>query len=306
MLAALVAGAALAEGRKLPGAPKCPIFPRSSHWNQRVDNLPVHSNSDAIVRSIGLEENVHPDFGSGPVRGRPIGIPYVTVRKGQPRVPISFEYADESDRGPYPIPRGRPDRGRARLRRRPPRDRRGPRALPAVRAVRRLPGGRRRALAGRVGRRLEPALEQAAARGLDLGGRGRAADPARPGALLRGQARADRPRPARDRAGDPRRVHLPGAPRRLGLERPRPAGDGPALPPQGGLRHRRLPAPGARDPAGAQALRADHVRQRLALVHHGRAAQRLEQRRAQRPEGRSRAARSRSWTRAGCRGRGGG
>ena len=111
VLAALVAGGALAEGRRLPGAPKCPIFPRSSHWNQRVDNLPVHSNSDAIVRSIGPEENVHPDFGSGLYEGARIGIPYVTVRKGQTRVPISFEYADESDRGPYPIPRGVPVEG---------------------------------------------------------------------------------------------------------------------------------------------------------------------------------------------------
>ena len=102
---------ALAEGRPLPDAPKCPIFPRSSHWNQRVDQLPVHSNSDAIVRSVGLEENVHPDFGAGLYEGARIGIPYVTVKRSQRRVPISFEYADESDPGPYPIPRGVPIEG---------------------------------------------------------------------------------------------------------------------------------------------------------------------------------------------------
>jgi hypothetical protein len=110
-LAVAVGAATLAEGRRLPGAPKCPIFPRSSHWNQRVDNLPVHANSDAIVRSIGLTDNLHPDFGSGLYDGAPIGIPYVTVRKGQPRVPVSFEYADESDKGPYPIPPGVPIEG---------------------------------------------------------------------------------------------------------------------------------------------------------------------------------------------------
>ena len=32
----------------------CAVFPASNPWNQRVDGLPVHSNSDAIVRSIGV------------------------------------------------------------------------------------------------------------------------------------------------------------------------------------------------------------------------------------------------------------
>jgi hypothetical protein len=116
--AALIAGliavagvAALAEGSRLPGAPKCPVFPRSSHWNKRVDSLPVHANSDAIVRSVGLEANLHPDFGSGLYEGAPIGIPYVTVSKRQRRVPVAFEYADESDKGRYPIPPGVPIEG---------------------------------------------------------------------------------------------------------------------------------------------------------------------------------------------------
>ena len=83
----------------------CPVFPADSPWNQRVDSLPVHPRSDAIVRSIGLEETVHPDFGSGRYEGRPIGIPYQVVPRGAKRVRVRFEYAGESDRGPYPIPR---------------------------------------------------------------------------------------------------------------------------------------------------------------------------------------------------------
>jgi hypothetical protein len=110
-LIAAVGAATLAEGRRLPGAPKCPIFPRSSHWNKPVGGLPVHPSSDAIVRSIGLDAGLHPDFGSGLYEGARIGIPYVTVRKGQRRVPVSFEYADESDRGPYPIPPNVPIEG---------------------------------------------------------------------------------------------------------------------------------------------------------------------------------------------------
>jgi hypothetical protein len=110
---AVAAGAAgaLAPARPLPGAPKCRMFPRSSHWNQRVDRLPLHPRSDAMVRAIGLDEHVHADFGSGRYEGRPIGIPYTTVPSRQRRVPVSFDYADESDRGPYPIPPNAPVEG---------------------------------------------------------------------------------------------------------------------------------------------------------------------------------------------------
>jgi hypothetical protein len=100
LLAAAPAGAL-----PLPGAPKCPIFPRTSPWNQRVDTLPVAANSDAIIRSIGADEGLHPDFGSGLWEGRPIGIPITVVGPGVKKVGMAFEYADESDRGPYPIPR---------------------------------------------------------------------------------------------------------------------------------------------------------------------------------------------------------
>jgi hypothetical protein len=89
----------------------CPVFPADNHWNMRVDRLPVHPRSDAIVRSIGAGDNMHADFGSGRYEGAPIGIPYVTVRGGQRRVPVSFDYADESDRGRYPIPPGAPIEG---------------------------------------------------------------------------------------------------------------------------------------------------------------------------------------------------
>jgi hypothetical protein len=82
----------------------CPVFPADNHWNQRVDRLPVHPRSGAIVRSIGLDETVHPDFGSGRYEGGRIGIPYEVVPRAQRKVRVRFQYADESDRGPYPIP----------------------------------------------------------------------------------------------------------------------------------------------------------------------------------------------------------
>jgi len=68
----------------------CPVFPADNPWNQRVDRLPVHPNSDAIVRWIGTGAHMHADFGSGRYEGAPIGIPYVTVPGRQRRVRVSF------------------------------------------------------------------------------------------------------------------------------------------------------------------------------------------------------------------------
>jgi hypothetical protein len=118
LLAPLAAVAALASlaggpaaGRPLAKARACPLFPRSSQWNRPVDQLPVARDSDAIVRNIGLDASVHADFGSGRYQGRPIGIPYTTVSRRQRRLRVSFQYEEESDRGPYPIPEDVPIEG---------------------------------------------------------------------------------------------------------------------------------------------------------------------------------------------------
>ena len=102
---ALLFGGKPADALRHPAAPRCPVFPKTNPWNQRVDRLPVAANSDAIIRSIGPGDHVHADFGSGLWEGAPIGIPITVVRGRQKKVRVRFEYADESDRGPYPIPR---------------------------------------------------------------------------------------------------------------------------------------------------------------------------------------------------------
>ena len=61
-------------------------------------------NSAAIIDSIGADTGLHPDFGSGLWDGAPIGIPITVARAGVPKARVSFDYADESDSGPYPIP----------------------------------------------------------------------------------------------------------------------------------------------------------------------------------------------------------
>lgn len=84
----------------LPGAPNCPIFPSTNVWNRPVNHLPVAKHSRAIIHSIGWQVGLHPDFGS--YAG--YGIPYNIVGVSTPMVNVSFDYASESDRGPYPIP----------------------------------------------------------------------------------------------------------------------------------------------------------------------------------------------------------
>ncbi len=86
------------------------IFPTSNDWNQRIDGLPVHRLSQVWLRSIGIDKGLHPDFGIT-WQGAPNGIPFVVVRPDQPKVPVSFEYDDESDAGPYPIPPNPPIEG---------------------------------------------------------------------------------------------------------------------------------------------------------------------------------------------------
>ncbi|HET8605803.1 MAG TPA: hypothetical protein VFL66_02115 [Gaiellaceae bacterium] len=106
LAAGLVAalGGAAAPPPRLPQAPRCPLFPASSPWNRRVDSLPVAADSATLIRSIGLAGHLHADFGSGLWDGAPIGIPYTVVSAKQPKTTVSFLYASESDKGPYPIP----------------------------------------------------------------------------------------------------------------------------------------------------------------------------------------------------------
>jgi hypothetical protein len=84
----------------LPGARACPIFPPSNVWNRPVSNLPVADDSATLIATIGLHTGLHPDFGHEAA----YGIPYTVVDKHTTTVHVSFDYADESDHVPYPIP----------------------------------------------------------------------------------------------------------------------------------------------------------------------------------------------------------
>jgi hypothetical protein len=88
------------------------VFPADNPWNQDVSKLAVHPNSDGYLNFIGLDKGLHPDFGTV-WEGAPIGIPYVVVSSDQAKVYLDFQYADESDVGPYPIPDNPPIEGGA-------------------------------------------------------------------------------------------------------------------------------------------------------------------------------------------------
>lgn len=92
-------------------SPACPLFPANNIWNTPVNTLPVDANSAVYVQAIGDDAPLHPDFGSGDLEGGPIGIPFVVASGGDTLVTVSFDYADESDPGPYPIPQTAPVEG---------------------------------------------------------------------------------------------------------------------------------------------------------------------------------------------------
>ncbi len=111
LLCASIQSAAPPSPQAPPALAGCAVLPADNVWNTPIDTLPVDANSAAYINTIGAGDYVHADFGSGTWGGGPIGIPYTTVPGSQPRVSVTFGYADESDPGPYPIPTDAPIEG---------------------------------------------------------------------------------------------------------------------------------------------------------------------------------------------------
>jgi hypothetical protein len=85
-------------------------FPADNPWNQDISKEPVDPNSDIYINSLGRTATMHPDFGTW-WDGAPNGQPFIVVTGKQKKVPVTFEYARESDPGPYPIPADAPIQG---------------------------------------------------------------------------------------------------------------------------------------------------------------------------------------------------
>jgi hypothetical protein len=84
-----------------PGIAGCPLFPPDNEWNRNVAAAPVDPGSDRYLTGMNAKSrHLTADFSAS----EEYGIPWVVVSGTQPRVPVTFEYAKESDPGPYPIP----------------------------------------------------------------------------------------------------------------------------------------------------------------------------------------------------------
>ncbi len=87
----------------MPGAPQCQMFPADNVWNTDISKLPVNEHSATWMAHMDSSIDLHPDFGPNE-GGYPYGIPWTVVNpKTQAFIHLRFEYADESDRGPYPF-----------------------------------------------------------------------------------------------------------------------------------------------------------------------------------------------------------
>jgi hypothetical protein len=123
-VAALLAASQGAALGPYPSLGDCPVFPAppaglsanapslptEAAWNQDVSHAPVAANSAATIAYIDSHggDRLHPDFGSP----RAYGFPYAVVGAGQPKLPIHYTaYGDESDPGPFPVPRRAPVEG---------------------------------------------------------------------------------------------------------------------------------------------------------------------------------------------------
>jgi hypothetical protein len=91
------------------------LFPPDNWWNVDISAAPVDPNSANFINFIGINRQLHPDWGGSAFDpGNPFaiyGIPYIVVPGNQPLVPVTFvDYPEESDAGApgrpagYPIP----------------------------------------------------------------------------------------------------------------------------------------------------------------------------------------------------------
>jgi hypothetical protein len=78
------------------------VFPADNPWNTDVSHWPLHPNSPNIIASIGADK---------PFRYN-LDMSFILVPPHQKKIPIRIVvYADESDKGPFPIPDSMPIEG---------------------------------------------------------------------------------------------------------------------------------------------------------------------------------------------------
>jgi hypothetical protein len=94
---------ARAAVRAVPGT-ACPAFPADSVWHADIRTLPVNARSGQWLSHMSATRKLHPDFGpSYGAQPVPYGIPVTVVAGTHAKVGVHFDYASESDKGPYPL-----------------------------------------------------------------------------------------------------------------------------------------------------------------------------------------------------------
>lgn len=96
-------GLAPAHAGNVPGT-TCPTFKADTWFHADVSKLPVHARSAQWMSHMSPSFKLHPDFGpSYGAQPAPYGIPITVVAGSHPKVKVKFQYASESDPGPYPL-----------------------------------------------------------------------------------------------------------------------------------------------------------------------------------------------------------
>jgi hypothetical protein len=94
----LAVPAAPVAAADVPGT-SCSVFPANNAWHLDVRKLPVHAkNADWKRTTHAGSTKLHPDFGPPSY-----GIPFDVVAPSHAKVAVDFQYAGESDAGPYPF-----------------------------------------------------------------------------------------------------------------------------------------------------------------------------------------------------------
>lgn len=87
----------------IPGT-GCPAFPSDNVWNTPITNLPESAESATWLSAMDASGTyLHPDYGPSGNPRAPYGIPWQIVPPGTSFTHVSFLYASQSYRGPYPL-----------------------------------------------------------------------------------------------------------------------------------------------------------------------------------------------------------
>src|SRR5271155_1663250 len=98
-------------GPTFPGT-NCPAFPADNVWNTPITPLPVDANSATWLASMSSATTyLHPDYGPSGNPRAPYGIPWTVVRKNTVFTHVTFDYASERNRRPYPLTASMPVEG---------------------------------------------------------------------------------------------------------------------------------------------------------------------------------------------------